>query len=111
MGPNLSLMTGIPMQTPKSLRIPIKETMSDFEKGKAAERVSRHGEPPIGSERYNPATQPPRTLLKPLSPSPPPQSGFRMGPVAWAKKSLSRHSRASQETVATPSNQRKPKVL
>jgi hypothetical protein len=37
MGPNLSLMTGIPMQTPRSLRIPIKENMGDFEKGKAAE--------------------------------------------------------------------------
>jgi hypothetical protein len=111
MGPNLSLMTGIPMQTPKSLRIHIKETMGDFEKGKAAERVSRHSESPIGTERCNPATQPPRTLLKPLSSSPPPQSAFRMGPVAWAKKSLSRHSRASQDTIATPSNRGKPKVL
>lgn len=112
MEPNLSLMTGIPMETPKRLRGPIKETTSQFEKGKAGERVSRQSAPSIDSAKGNPAAQLPRTLLKPLSPSPPPENNLRgIGSAVWAKKSLSKDSLGSQETAAPPSSQRKLKVL
>jgi hypothetical protein len=41
---NLSLMTGIPMKSPKSFRTPIKEDAVHSHREKAAERASRHSE-------------------------------------------------------------------
>jgi hypothetical protein len=104
---NLSLMTGTPMRTPKSFLTPGKETTLNFGQGTAAERASHHIEP----TKITSAAQPPPTLLKPLSPSPPSQSMIRgNGPVAWAKKALSGNLQGSKETVA-PSHKREPKAL
>lgn len=104
---NLSPMTGTPMRTPKSFLTPGKETALNFGQGTAAEPAPHHIEP----AKISFAAQPPPTLLKPLSPSPPSQSMIRgNGPVAWAKKSLSRNPQSSKETLA-PSNKREPKVL
>jgi hypothetical protein len=117
MEPSLSLVTGVPMETPKTFRSTNKEFVVHFEKGNATESVtreiSRKSTPIGGSTWVPPAAQPTRTLLKPLSPSPPPQNSSRsLGPVAWAKKSLSSmQSRGPGETPQPIPNQRKPKVL
>ncbi len=104
---NLSLVTGTLARTPKSFLTPGKETTLNFGQGTAAERALHHIEP----AKLSSAAQPLPTLLRPISPSPPSQSMIRgNGPVAWAKKALSRNLQSSKETVA-PSNKSEPKVL
>ena len=112
MEPSLSLMTGIPMEVPKRVQTPFHEPAVQLDKTKAADRVLRQSESSSSGVHDISSTQPQRTLFKPLSPSPPPSSGpKKLGPVAWAKKSLSRKSRISQDASDSPLHQKKPKVL
>jgi hypothetical protein len=114
MEPSLSLAKGIPLEVPRGRRSPDKEIVVHVEEEMATERA-KTGFPPWsdGSALGSPAEKPVRILVKPISPLPAAQNGIRsIGPVAWAKKSLSsKQSRESEETVAPTSSQRKPKVL
>ncbi len=116
MEPSLSLVKGIPMEAPKSLRSPNKDIVVHFKKENAAERTKTNI-PPQSQTLVNSARDSQgeltHTLLKPPSLSPPLRNGLgNIGPVAWAKKTLaSKQSRQSEETVALNLDQRKSKVL